>query len=558
MKLLLPALLVAWHADAASVGEPCRGPGQADRCVSQPLGGSAEGEETSLMQAFHEVWQARRDRAEGPLRNQAEAAVEAADKEFQRYLASLSEPPAVQQEADDSASFFASTPQAALEDEQAAEFEALGKQRAAMMALTAEQVALVAHQEDLQKRVDKLSADAAAPVTQASAQSPTWASVAADVDKLIGATLSGNQLRQVNTTANTTSANSTSNTTSSDSRTGYWERIASTFGGPAGGLLTNFGHIVWDVVHAIIRAIGGFFRWIGGGIGSVHGSVTSSIGGHNFSISHHNVSFGWLPCVLFWMAVSAYIGGFVHSFPKGAGLGAAAGVLLAIFLLLFHLDGADMTSVGVYLLFMGIVGVLYKKVFSYRFPPLRWPPEPSREDFSFGLLTACSGDPDYRVCLCSFFCTAARWADTASAQNLNGYPNFWLNFFLFSALASLSTYTRGVSAVILLLWCVWNRQTIRQAYGLRSWEPSVVGQDILTYLCCAPCATMQEALQAEFIDVPPPAFPPPRKAGGAGSPDGGHDAFLSGGAEAPHGASVETVPQTDGSGAGGRALMGSR
>jgi len=268
----------------------------------------------------------------------------------------------------------------------------------------------------------------------------------------------------------------------------------------------SFGHHLGDAVVWLLNQIGALFRLIFGGAGGglFHGFES----GGTFGV--------WLLPLVFWTIVISFIGLCTCDGQMwGAGVGAACGVAFSLFLSAAGLGSAALCSVGVYLVLMGIIGFLYRRFFSYRFPALRRPPELSQSTFSFGLFDAFNGDPDFRICLSSLFCTAARWADTASASawRETSWTNFWVMLFMFSLLASCSSMTAGISALLLIALCVWNRQTLRQAYGLPSWTPHLVGEDCLTYVCCAPCATMQEALQAEFVDVPPPAFPQPRKQG---------------------------------------------
>lgn len=156
---------------------------------------------------------------------------------------------------------------------------------------------------------------------------------------------------------------------------------------------------------------------------------------------------------------------------------------------------------AVYLVLMGIAGWIYGTFFTFAYPPLRQEPVVTRENFSFGLFRGLTWDPDWRICMFSFCCMPVRWADTVSSSKI-GFMGFWAALFLFAGLSAISQFTMGLSALYLLVLAVMNRQKMRAAYGMpnKTWQTVVV--DTCVWLFCAPCATMQEAMEVEFVDPP--------------------------------------------------------
>merc|ERR1740121_1334830 len=116
------------------------------------------------------------------------------------------------------------------------------------------------------------------------------------------------------------------------------------------------------------------------------------------------------------------------------------------------------------------------------------------------------GDPDWRICLTSVLCMPVRWADTASATRVDleaskhSMRSYWAKLLGFGLLLPFAYETLGLSMIIVLIWAVHVRQSIRATYGLPTGDGTVV-EDTFTWLFCTPCAIMQEALQAEFVDV---------------------------------------------------------
>jgi len=155
----------------------------------------------------------------------------------------------------------------------------------------------------------------------------------------------------------------------------------------------------------------------------------------------------------------------------------------------------------VYVTFLLIVGQLYGRHCTYEYPALFRRPEVSGGTFSFGLFDGFNLDPDWRICLFSCCCQPVRWADTASNLRIR-FVHFWPGIVIFGSLCALSGLTWGVTALVLLLVVVQNRQRIREVYGLPHGSFETVCLDCMAWSFCGPCATMQEAMEVEFVDPP--------------------------------------------------------
>jgi len=188
---------------------------------------------------------------------------------------------------------------------------------------------------------------------------------------------------------------------------------------------------------------------------------------------------------------------------------------------------------AMYVLFMMFAAYMYGTCFTYSYPELRLHPvRSSRDDFTFGLLDGCRCDPDWRICCCSWFCAPIRWADTAGSSKVR-FLHFWQALILFTVLQVLAGLT-AIAGLLLLSMAVVSRQRIRAVYGLPTGDCDSCVKDCFIWMCCTPCAIMQEASQIEFIEIYDEFGQ-----GGASGPNtpfkttdrGGPDAFPPGGIE---------------------------
>mmetsp|Transcript_3219 Transcript_3219/g.5781 ORF Transcript_3219/g.5781 Transcript_3219/m.5781 type:complete len:268 (+) Transcript_3219:89-892(+) len=155
-----------------------------------------------------------------------------------------------------------------------------------------------------------------------------------------------------------------------------------------------------------------------------------------------------------------------------------------------------------------IGGLIYSKC-----PKCRPPLEDARRrsggpDFEYGLLEGCcqSGHISFWGCCCPH----VLWSAMASSPK----SRFWgLTFWQMLTLRLGLT----VGTLILLVFCpvlvgllsipfivmnVLHRQHLRQKFGLEHSTCSIVFSDVYTWLCCQPCATIQEALQVGYTGDP--------------------------------------------------------
>jgi len=128
--------------------------------------------------------------------------------------------------------------------------------------------------------------------------------------------------------------------------------------------------------------------------------------------------------------------------------------------------------------------VQYEKVFLPQLEPGVLPREGS-----FGLdLFSCLSDP--KICVMGFCCPCLRWADTLDRQ---GVVPYWTAFPIMFFLILLSVHTKGIVGVGILLLGVVARQKLRARFDIENKTASTVMSDCMVWLCCQPCAIVQEA-----------------------------------------------------------------
>lgn len=83
-----------------------------------------------------------------------------------------------------------------------------------------------------------------------------------------------------------------------------------------------------------------------------------------------------------------------------------------------------------------------------------------------------------------------RWADTLDQQEVLSY---WPAFLAMFGLSLLHIYTNAISVVFVVMLGVFYRQKLRQRFEIDNKTPTTVMHDVLAWLCCQPCAIIQEA-----------------------------------------------------------------
>eukprot|EP00930_Biecheleria_cincta_P043749 TRINITY_DN30026_c0_g1_i1.p1 TRINITY_DN30026_c0_g1~~TRINITY_DN30026_c0_g1_i1.p1 ORF type:complete len:360 (+),score=66.39 TRINITY_DN30026_c0_g1_i1:33-1082(+) len=158
---------------------------------------------------------------------------------------------------------------------------------------------------------------------------------------------------------------------------------------------------------------------------------------------------------------------------------------------------------AVWLIALLVGGWVYGTSFTYAYPPVRLFPPVTRTGFTFPMWHGFTCDPDWRICFFACCLAPVRWADTASSPKIDGgfkFMGYWSFLFLFGVLYTMGHTYYLVSSVLLVAVAVWNRQRIRKAYGMPSGDCGTCCEDTCMWCCCHPCATMQEALEIEFVE----------------------------------------------------------
>jgi len=109
------------------------------------------------------------------------------------------------------------------------------------------------------------------------------------------------------------------------------------------------------------------------------------------------------------------------------------------------------------------------------------------KDFAFHIF-GCLGSPN--ICVMGFCCPCLRWADTMDQRGLLPY---WKAFCAFFLLSVLHCYTWGISSLLVVALGVFYRQKLRASHEIESGSPMSIATDALLWLCCSPCAIIQEA-----------------------------------------------------------------
>lgn len=159
-----------------------------------------------------------------------------------------------------------------------------------------------------------------------------------------------------------------------------------------------------------------------------------------------------------------------------------------------------------YISSMLIFGLLYTYLESLKPREMRNPsgksmPSTFRHGLCHGVLHPC--DPDYRTCLriCFFscFCAPVRWAATASERIMVPIMMpYYPTLIIFAFLPTMAIMSYGASLIILVVLLVLNRQRIRISGQYLTTSLTLL-EDISVWIFCAPCATMQEALEVELL-----------------------------------------------------------
>lgn len=112
---------------------------------------------------------------------------------------------------------------------------------------------------------------------------------------------------------------------------------------------------------------------------------------------------------------------------------------------------------------------------------------PRTSGFSFDLFS-CLSDP--RICAIGFCCPSLRWADTLDKHGVMSYwPACLVMFFLFL----MSLHTSGIMIIGVALLGVISRQKLRAQLEMDNKTVTTVLSDSAVWLCCQPCAIIQEA-----------------------------------------------------------------
>jgi len=99
----------------------------------------------------------------------------------------------------------------------------------------------------------------------------------------------------------------------------------------------------------------------------------------------------------------------------------------------------------------------------------------------------------------SCLCSPVRWADTASSAKINCMP-FWTGVILVTFLNALTAASFYITALMYMFMAANHRQLIRRIYGMPHGTWRTYTEDCCTWMWCSCCATMQEAMEIQYVD----------------------------------------------------------
>lgn len=107
----------------------------------------------------------------------------------------------------------------------------------------------------------------------------------------------------------------------------------------------------------------------------------------------------------------------------------------------------------------------------------------------------CFHDP--RLCFLSCCCGCIVWAHTMDFQFRKRWT-YWSAFAISFFLLVIYPYTAGISALAITIMGTIARQAMRQQYRIDSCTPKTIIGDFFTWLCCTPCAIVQEHCESHY------------------------------------------------------------
>jgi len=123
-------------------------------------------------------------------------------------------------------------------------------------------------------------------------------------------------------------------------------------------------------------------------------------------------------------------------------------------------------------------------------------PEDSPKELYFGLFDSVSGE-DWEVCVCSWFCTPVRFAETVDDEKLR-LLEYW------PALLGSALCWSLLGPLFFVPMAVYYRQRLRASFGLERGTAKTYLEDGCAWCFCSCCAALQEARQVMYIDPAPP------------------------------------------------------
>ncbi|CAJ1396755.1 unnamed protein product [Effrenium voratum] len=168
----------------------------------------------------------------------------------------------------------------------------------------------------------------------------------------------------------------------------------------------------------------------------------------------------------------------------------------------------QLIGAAVYFSLIMIAAFIYVTFFTYQYPMLKNQPVVYGDHFTFSLFECCNWDRDApsaeimrdrRIPCCSCCCLPVRWADTASSSK-TGFLPFWPGVILIALLNAFTGMSFYVTSLLFTILATLHRQKIRKTYGLPYGSCSTCTEDFCTWTWCSCCATMQEAMEIQYID----------------------------------------------------------
>lgn len=103
-----------------------------------------------------------------------------------------------------------------------------------------------------------------------------------------------------------------------------------------------------------------------------------------------------------------------------------------------------------------------------------------------------------QLCCMSCFCPCLVWSDTADKAKIFPWLSYWPAFALSLFMILIAMWTSFVGSILVAVGGATFRQRMRKQYIIDFGTPKTIAKDVLIWLCCVPCAIVQEHVEEHY------------------------------------------------------------